>query len=308
MRETAPRWASKSRSRRTVSVEILKASASSVTVAWACSSTNAVSSARRRLGSVPSKGELRDQRSDGGVLSTATMAAVRRGLVGSSRYSHGMTSGVSPLLPPDQYIASLARKRMAAGALFRDEDGRVLLVDPTYKPTWDLPGGAVEKEESPHAACRREVTEELGLDRLPGRVLVVDWVPSRPERPEGLIVVYDGGVLAPDEVAAITTQDGELAGYAFVKPHFKRVSPSPARRIAVHVRSRAPPVRVITEAESMVEALLTLAVSDQGKLSTEVDSAAAPMACTTLLRDRLVSTLKILSAPAMKPALSETSS
>jgi len=148
-----------------------------------------------------------------------------------------MTSGVSPLLPPDQYIASLARKRMAAGALFRDEDGRVLLVDPTYKPTWDLPGGAVEKEESPHAACRREVTEELGLDRPPGRVLVVDWVSSRPGRPEGLIVVYDGGVLAPGEVAAITTQDGELAGYAFVEPDevAGRVSPLLARRIAACV-------------------------------------------------------------------------
>jgi 8-oxo-dGTP pyrophosphatase MutT (NUDIX family) len=107
---------------------------------------------------------------------------------------------------------------MAAGALFRDEDGCVLLVDPTYKPTWGLPGGAVEKEESPHAACRREVAEELGLDRVPGRVLVVDWVPSLPERPEGLIVVYDGGVLAPGEVAAITLQDGELAGYEFVQP------------------------------------------------------------------------------------------
>ncbi len=94
---------------------------------------------------------------------------------------------------------------MAAGALFRDEDGRVLLVDPTYKPTWDLPGGAVEKEESPHAACRREVAEELGLDRPPGRVLVVDWVPSRPERPEGLIVVYDGGVRAG---TVISLEDG----------------------------------------------------------------------------------------------------
>jgi ADP-ribose pyrophosphatase YjhB (NUDIX family) len=148
-----------------------------------------------------------------------------------------MTSGVSPLLPPDQYIASLARKRMAAGALFRDEGGRVLLVDPTYKPTWDLPGGAVEKEESPHTACRREVAEELGLVRVPGRILVVDWVPSRPERPEGLIVVYDGGVLAPGEVAAITLQDGELAGYEFVEPGevAERVSPLLARRIAACV-------------------------------------------------------------------------
>jgi 8-oxo-dGTP diphosphatase len=138
------------------------------------------------------------------------------------------------VLPPDQYVASLARKRMAAGALFRDETGRVLLVDPTYKETWDLPGGAVEAEESPHAACRREVSEELGLDRPPGRVLAVDWVPSRPERPEGLIVVYDGGVLSADEIAAITVADDELAGFAFVPKDEvpALVTPLLARRIA----------------------------------------------------------------------------
>jgi len=138
------------------------------------------------------------------------------------------------VLPPDQYVASLARKRMAAGALFRDGTGRVLLVDPTYKETWDLPGGAVEAEESPHAACRREVGEELGLDRPPGRVLAVDWVPSRPERPEGLIVVYDGGVLSAEEIAAIAVADEELAGFAFVPTDEvpALVTPLLARRIA----------------------------------------------------------------------------
>ena len=138
------------------------------------------------------------------------------------------------VLPPDQYVASLARKRMAAGALFRDGTGRVLLVDPSYKETWDLPGGAVEAEESPHAACRREVGEELGLDRPPGRVLAVDWVPSRPERPEGLIVVYDGGVLSAEEIAAIAVADDELAGFAFVPQDEvpALVTPLLARRIA----------------------------------------------------------------------------
>src|SRR5882724_3664785 len=92
--------------------------------------------------------------------------------------SEPMNPHVGGFLPPDEYVASLARKRMAAGALFLDEDGRVLLVDPIYRETWDLPGGAVEAEESPQAACRREVAEELGLDRQPGRVLAVDWVPS----------------------------------------------------------------------------------------------------------------------------------
>jgi 8-oxo-dGTP diphosphatase len=147
-----------------------------------------------------------------------------------------MVVGVSGrvVLPPDQYVASLARKRMAAGALFRDEAGGVLLVNPVYKPTWDLPGRAVEAEESPHAACRREVAEELGLDRAPGRVLAVDWVPSRPERPEGLIVVYDGGVLSTAEVDKIVLDDGELAEFAFITASEvpALVTPLLARRIS----------------------------------------------------------------------------
>lgn len=131
-------------------------------------------------------------------------------------------------------MASLARKRMAAGALFRDEAGRVLLVEPTYKPNWEIPGGAVEQEESPPAACHREVVEEIGLDRPVGRVVAVDWVPSRPERPEGLILVYDGGVLEADEIAAIRLQADELASYAFVEAERagEFVSELLARRIA----------------------------------------------------------------------------
>jgi 8-oxo-dGTP diphosphatase len=131
------------------------------------------------------------------------------------------------------YVASLARKRMAAGALYRDGAGKVLLVDPVYRDTWDLPGGAVEAEESPHAACCREVVEELGLDRPAGRVVALDWVRSRPGRPEGLIVVYDGGVLTADEIEDITVPEGELAGFAFVCPDevADLVSPLVARRI-----------------------------------------------------------------------------
>ena len=41
-------------------------------------------------------------------------------------------------------------------------------------------------------------------------------VPSRPERPEGLIVVYDGGVLSDAEITEIVLTDGELGGFAFV--------------------------------------------------------------------------------------------
>jgi hypothetical protein len=34
-----------------------------------------------------------------------------------------------------------ARPRAASGALYFDGAGRVMLVKPTYKPLWDIPGG-----------------------------------------------------------------------------------------------------------------------------------------------------------------------
>jgi 8-oxo-dGTP diphosphatase len=130
---------------------------------------------------------------------------------------------------------------MAAGALFIDRASRILLVDPVYRDTWDLPGGAVEAEESPYAACRREVAEELGLDRPPGRVMAVDWVPSRVRRPEGLVVVYDGGMLGTAEIGAITLPEDELAGFAFVAVEevAERTTPLVDRRIAASLEAKA---------------------------------------------------------------------
>jgi 8-oxo-dGTP pyrophosphatase MutT (NUDIX family) len=82
---------------------------------------------------------------------------------------------VSTVLPVDEYVARLPRKRMAAGVLFRDLIGRVLLVEPSDKPNFEIPGGAVEDDEPPWGAAGREVAEELGWDRpvgtSPGRRL-----------------------------------------------------------------------------------------------------------------------------------------
>ncbi|MFE7359162.1 NUDIX domain-containing protein [Streptomyces sp. NPDC057543] len=59
---------------------------------------------------------------------------------------------------------------------------RVLLVKPTYREQWLLPGGGAEPGESPEHACRREVHEELGLLRTSGRVLAVNWLaPGHPD-------------------------------------------------------------------------------------------------------------------------------
>ncbi len=105
-------------------------------------------------------------------------------------------------------------KRVVATALFTDRSGRVLVVEPTYKPQWELPGGAVEDGESPWTAARREVSEELGLDWRPGRLLVMDYVAARAERGEGVAAVFDGGVLAAS--VRLRLPPAELRSHAFV--------------------------------------------------------------------------------------------
>jgi 8-oxo-dGTP diphosphatase len=114
----------------------------------------------------------------------------------------------------------LPRKRAAATVLFTDADGRVLVLKPTYKPGWELPGGAVEDDESPRQAAIREVLEELNLDRVPGQLLALDHVSAAVSSAgtEGLVVVFDGGILT-EPVAAQQLATNELSKATFVDIH-----------------------------------------------------------------------------------------
>ncbi len=111
--------------------------------------------------------------------------------------------------------ARQARKRIAADVLIRDEAGRVLLVDPTYKEGWDLPGGMVEANESPQAGALRELDEELGLAPALGRPLVIEWVGAHGPWDDQVVFVFDGGIIAPQHVTRIRARDREIAGWRF---------------------------------------------------------------------------------------------
>ena len=115
-----------------------------------------------------------------------------------------------------EFHRTLPRKRMAAGVLYYDEAGRVLLVKPTYKETWEIPGGAVESDESPWQACQREVKEELGLDLLSGTLLTVDYHPSTDTYLESLMFVFDAGVMSASDHDLIRLQGSELSEARFV--------------------------------------------------------------------------------------------
>lgn len=111
--------------------------------------------------------------------------------------------------------ATQPRKRVGADVLIRDDSDRLLLVDPRYKPDWDLPGGMSEANEPPADTARREVHEELSLDIRPGALLCVDWVSPHGPWDDALMFVFDGGTLGPAEIAGIKLLDGELGAFAF---------------------------------------------------------------------------------------------
>jgi 8-oxo-dGTP diphosphatase len=57
-----------------------------------------------------------------------------------------------------------------------------LLVRKTYGNQWAIRGGYVDVGESPAAACQRGLREELGINRQPQRLLVMEWAPKHPAK------------------------------------------------------------------------------------------------------------------------------
>jgi ADP-ribose pyrophosphatase YjhB (NUDIX family) len=59
-------------------------------------------------------------------------------------------------------IVRVGAQADGTGGLSTDAADRMLLVEPAYQNYWEIPGGAVEADESPSEAAVREPTEELG--------------------------------------------------------------------------------------------------------------------------------------------------
>lgn len=140
----------------------------------------------------------------------------------------------------NEHEAKMAHPRMAAGALFFDESDRVLLVEPSYKNYRDIPGGYVEKDESPLQACVREVREELGIRPRIGRLLVVDWAPT-PKEGDKILYLFDGGHLSADYRRQVVLQSDELRSYDFYPTERlpDLTIPRLVRRIRAGIQARA---------------------------------------------------------------------
>ena len=118
------------------------------------------------------------------------------------------------------------RRTEGAHALVHDDHGRILAVRTTYLgPGWMLPGGRVERSETPHVAAVRETREETGLEVRVERLMLIDA-----HRRRNVSFVFAatlvGGTLAPEfgeiaevgwltreEIAATSWRLDRLLGY-----------------------------------------------------------------------------------------------
>ena len=109
-----------------------------------------------------------------------------------------------------------------------DEDGRILLVEQTYRSGWYLPGGGVRRKEPLDEALRRELREEVGVEpTAPPRLHGVYWNFAESKSDYVAVLVVDRWERKP--AASI-----EIARDAFFAPDElpADVSPAAQRRIA----------------------------------------------------------------------------
>jgi 8-oxo-dGTP diphosphatase len=107
----------------------------------------------------------------------------------------------------------------SAGALIFDESGQLLILKPSYKKGWTIPGGQIEADgESPWAACQRETREECGLEVSHGRLVCVDYLWPKPKRPGGARFLFDCGAFTDLQLSAISLQEEEIVDHRLAPP------------------------------------------------------------------------------------------
>ncbi len=114
---------------------------------------------------------------------------------------------------------AIPRIPASAGALIFDDAGRLLILKPNYKKGWTVPGGQIDAGgESPWDACRRETREECGLVVQRGRLVCVDFLAPKPDRPGGVRFLFHCGTLDRGAHATIRLQQEEIEAFRFAEP------------------------------------------------------------------------------------------
>jgi len=113
----------------------------------------------------------------------------------------------------EEYLPAIP---VSAGALIFDRAGRLLILKPTYKSGWTIPGGVMEADgETPWEACQREVREECGIEVRRARLACMDFRRPKPGRAGGIRFLFDCGAVGDEALAGMAVQPEEISEYRF---------------------------------------------------------------------------------------------
>ena len=132
---------------------------------------------------------------------------------------------------------------VSAGALIFDRKGQLLILKPTYKSGWTIPGGIMEADgESPWEACQREVHEETGIEVSRGRLAAMDFRRPRPGRPGGIRFLFDCGQVSEEALSGLKLQPEEISESRLVPlpDAFTLLRGPIRRRVKAATQGRAP--------------------------------------------------------------------
>ncbi|MEM7594180.1 MAG: NUDIX hydrolase [Cyanobacteria bacterium P01_A01_bin.83] len=115
-----------------------------------------------------------------------------------------------------RYLNQLPKKRMGAGCLFFNHQRKILILKPTYKNHWLLPGGVIEANESPRQACIREVQEEIGIKCQPERLLCIDYVSPTQHSNESVQFIFESKINF--DLSMIRLAEAEISAYKLFEP------------------------------------------------------------------------------------------
>lgn len=211
---------------RVGTVALRHESAATASVRWNLSSLSAMDSARAirlmldyALDTFEmSRAEVRITADDAYRIRIASMAGMRReGVIRDGDAGTVIMGRLASDPPPashDGFIAvlnaGLPKKRVISQGIVRDEHGRILLCELTYKSQWDLPGGVVEVSEAPQAGLAREIAEEFDMTLTPRGLITVNWLPPWRSWDDACVLVFDLGTIRADETEQMRLQASEI--------------------------------------------------------------------------------------------------
>ena len=133
------------------------------------------------------------------------------------------------------------RKRLISHMLLTDESGRVCILETTFKPDFELPGGILDVGETPRQGLVREIEEELNHTMSVGRLLVVDWLAPYLGWEDAVELIFDGCEMPSASVGLLRPDLREIRAVHWLEPDAaaERMAPFARGRLRAALAARA---------------------------------------------------------------------